>query len=99
MDSAVFFIFQYTYKSKIWEDLVKEGKIKSDEFRVIPDKNQGLGNFTTEELKKYSRKANIHFFLNPNRFFRTVNNAIISKDFRALIQGLQMFKKIATDRR
>ena len=98
LDSAVFFVFHYTYKSKLWEDSVKDGKIRSDEFRVVPNKSRGLGNFSPEELMKYTRKANIHFFLNPHRLIRTVNNAIISKDFRAFVQGLQMFKKIATER-
>lgn len=98
LDSAVFFAFHYTYKSKLWMDAVNEGKLRDDEYRIMPDKNRGLGNFTPEEIKKYTRKANINFFLNPNRIIRTINNAIIQKDFRAFFQGIEMFKKITTEK-
>lgn len=98
LDSATFFLFQYTYKSKIWEDSVKDGKIRSDEFRVIPDKSRGLGNFTSEELIKFTRKANFLFFMNLRRWIRTFNNAIKYEDYRTFIQGLQMFKRIVTNK-
>ncbi len=64
----------------------------------MPNKNRGLGNFTPEEIMDYTRKANVHFFLNPHRIIRTVNNELNQKDFRAFSQGLQMFKKIATEK-
>ncbi len=98
LDSAIFYLFQYTYKSKFWEDAVKEGKIKPDEFRVIPDIKRGLGNFTTEELRHFTRLAYINFFMNPNRWARTLKNAIKFNDTRIFFQGIQMVKQITTEK-
>jgi len=98
LDSAIFYLFQYTYKSKFWEDAVKEGKIKSDEFRVIPDISRGLGNFTSEELMNFTRIAYINFFMNPNRWIRTFKNAIKFKDTRIFFQGIQMVKQITAEK-
>ena len=94
LDSATFFLFQYTYKSKIWEDSVKEGKIRPDDFRVIPDIGRGLGNFTSEELRRFTVKANFNFFINPSRWIRTFNDALKNDDFRMFNQGIQMFKRV-----
>lgn len=98
LDAAIFFAFHYTYKSKLWEDAVNAGKIKPDEFRVVPDKRIGLGNFTPEELFKLTQMANIHFFLNPKRWIRTFTNTVKFDDFRMLLQGYHMVKKIITQR-
>jgi radical SAM superfamily enzyme YgiQ (UPF0313 family) len=98
LDSAIFYEFLYTYKSKFWEDAVKEGKIKPSEFRVLPDKNRGLGNFTTNELMYFSRKANMHFFMNPRRWVRALNNAVNKNDFRTVSLGLKTIKKTVRER-
>jgi anaerobic magnesium-protoporphyrin IX monomethyl ester cyclase len=98
LDSAIFFMYNYTYKSKIWQDAVNEGKIRSDEFRVFPDKRRGLGNFTPEELFFLTKTANIHFFVNPERWLKTLINAVKTNDYRMCIQGYEMVKKILTQK-
>jgi len=94
LDSAIFFAYNYTYKSQFWQDAVNDGKIQSDEFRVYPDKKRGLGNFTIEELFFLTKTANIHFFLNPKRLLKTLINTVKSNDFRMCLQGYEMVKKI-----
>ncbi|MGF3554023.1 MAG: B12-binding domain-containing radical SAM protein [Thermoplasmatota archaeon] len=94
LDSAIFYLFQYTYKSKFWEDCVKQGKIRTDEFRVIPDIRRGLGNFTSEELMNFTRIAYINFFMNPSRWLRTCKVVLKFKDKRTFFQGLQITKQI-----
>ncbi len=96
LDSAIFYLFNYTYKSRLWEEEVKAGKIDPNEFRVIPDKNNGLGNFTSKELMMFTRKAYINFFMNPKRVIRTIESSLINNDFRGFFQGIEMFKKILT---
>ena len=86
------------YFDRLWEEAVKMGKIRSDEFRVIPDKSRGIGNFTTNEIMKYTRKANFLFFMNPHRWLRTLNYAIKNADYRTFNQGVKMFKGIVTKR-
>ena len=98
LDAAIFFAFHYTYKSQLWQDAVNDGKIRSDEYRVVPDKRIGLGNFTSEELFNLTKIANIHFFLNPERWIRTLANAVKFNDFRMILQGYQMVKKIFTQK-
>jgi radical SAM superfamily enzyme YgiQ (UPF0313 family) len=98
LDSAIFFAYNYTYKSKFWQDAVNDGKIRSDEFRVLPDKRRGLGNFTTEELFFLTKTANIHFILNPERWLKILANAVKSNDFRMCLQGYEMVKKILTQK-
>jgi len=96
LDAAIFFAFHYTYKSPLWQEAVEKGMIKPDEFRVVPDKGRGLGNFTAEELFYLTKVANLRFFINPRRWTRTLSNALRHDDFRLFLQGYQMVRKIFT---
>lgn len=98
LDAAIFFMYNYTYKSKIWQDAVDAGKIQSDDFRVIPDRRRGLGNFTPEELFFFTKIANFYFFLNAKRWLRTLIKAVKLNDYRMCIQGYEMVKKIITEK-
>ena len=98
LDAAIFFAYNYTYKSQIWQDAVDEGKIQSDEVRVIPDKRRGLGNFSPEEIFFLTKVANIRFFFNPVRWLRTVATAVKTNDYRMSVQGYEMVKKIITEK-
>lgn len=91
IDSAVFYLFNYTYKSPLWEEAVQQGKINSDEFRVVPDSQRGLGNFTLEELMNFTLKANKSFFMSPHRWMRTMYDAFAKRNFRFLGMGIRMF--------
>jgi anaerobic magnesium-protoporphyrin IX monomethyl ester cyclase len=98
LDAAIFFMYNYTYKSKIWQDAVDDGKIQPTDFRVFPDKRRGLGNFTPEELFFFTKIANVRFFFNPKRWLRTMIRAVKSNDFRMCVQGYEMVKKIMTEK-
>jgi len=90
LDFAIFYQFGYSYKSPIWEDAVKAGKIKPDEGSILADSRRGLGNFTLEELKMYTMMAHKKFFMNPILWMRTFYKAIKRQDFRFVDLGLRM---------
>jgi len=90
LDFAIFYQFGYSYKSPIWEDAVKVGKIKPEEGSILADSRRGLGNFTLEELKMYTMMAHKKFFMNPILWMRTFYKAIIRQDFRFVDLGLRM---------
>ncbi len=94
LDAAIFFAFHYTYKSKLWQDALNNGKIKSNDFRLIPDKSKGLGNFSPNELFKLTRKASFIFFLNPQRWIRMMKSVLINNDTRLIGQGYQIIRKV-----
>lgn len=87
---AIFYLFTYTYKSGIWQEAVDRGKIRPDEYRVHPDINRGLGNFTTEELMKFTLKANYSFYLNPRRWLREITWSIANKKIWYLNLGFRI---------
>ena len=89
-DSAIFYLFTYTYKSKIWQEAVDQGKIKPDEFRSYPDINKGLGNFTREELMEYIIIAYKRFYINPSYWFREIKWAITHGKLQFIKLGLRM---------
>jgi len=64
-DIAIFYLFTYTYKSELWNDALKNGLINKDEYRVAPDKNRGIGNFSYDELLNFINLAYRSFYLNP----------------------------------
>jgi len=90
LDSATFYNFAYVIGSKIWEDAVKEGKIKPEEHTVNADSTRGLGNFTEQELIDYTMKAYKSYYFNPRLFTREIYYAFSKRDFRFLKLGIKM---------
>ncbi|MGF3554022.1 MAG: B12-binding domain-containing radical SAM protein [Thermoplasmatota archaeon] len=90
LDAAYFFNFLYMIGSPLWQEAVKENKIKSDEYFIVPDKNKGLGNFTEKELIDYVNKVYFSYYFNPNLWFREIFYAFSKKDFRFLKLGLKI---------
>ena len=90
LDFAIFYPFMFSYKSPIWEEAVKNGKIKPEEGNVLADSNRDLGNFTLDDLSNYTIKAHNRFFMNPALWFRTFAKAISERDFRFVNLGLRM---------
>jgi anaerobic magnesium-protoporphyrin IX monomethyl ester cyclase len=90
LDSAIFYNLGYLYKSPLWNEAYKEGKIKENEYWVIADSKRGLGNFTEEELIDYSMKAYRSFYFNHRLWMRELYYAFAKKDFRFLKIGLKM---------
>lgn len=90
LEFASFYPFGYTYKSDIWAEAVKNGKIKPDEGSVIADSKRGIGNFSLEEIEMHTMKAHRRFFINPFLWFRILRKAIIKQDFRFTNLGFRM---------
>jgi radical SAM superfamily enzyme YgiQ (UPF0313 family) len=90
LDGTYFFNFVYMVGAPIWEECVKEGKIKPDVFFVDIDKTKGLGNFTEKELIGYVSKACYSYYFNPRLWFREFYYAFKTKDFRFIKLGLKI---------
>lgn len=81
LDTAIFAILTYKYRSDLWDDAVKEGKIsESDGYAVLADSKRGLGNFTTQELEAFYKKAVLRFYLRPSYITDQIIRSIKNKD-------------------
>lgn len=90
LDDANFYNFLYMIGSPIWEEAVKEGKIKPEEYSAMPDPKRGLGNFTEQELIDYVNKVYKSYYFDPRLWIREVIYAISKKDLRFLRLGLKI---------
>jgi radical SAM superfamily enzyme YgiQ (UPF0313 family) len=89
LDSAVFYNFAYVIGSPIWEEAVKEGKIKPEEHTVNAGSREGLGNLTEKEIIDYTMKAYKSYYFNPRLWVRELLYALRKRDFRYLKLGLK----------
>ena len=87
LDIAVFNPLGYQRGSDLWNEAVKNGKIKKDE-KTIADSRKGLGNFTPEELEKYCVKATKRFYLRPGYISKQILRCIIEKNSNIIKIGL-----------
>ena len=90
LDGAYFYSFVYMIGSPIWEDCVKEGKIKPDVYFENIDKNKGLGNFTKKEMADIVNKVYYSYYLDPRLWLRELSYGFRKKDFRFIRQGLKV---------
>jgi radical SAM superfamily enzyme YgiQ (UPF0313 family) len=89
LDFAYFYQLSYQLQSDLWREAVKEGKIDIDDgFSIIADKKRGLGNFTSEELEEFTKKAFKRFYLRPSYVARQFYKSIGRKDFTIFKIGL-----------
>ena len=63
LDIVSFFILEYMVGSELWEEAVKQGKIKSNEYIVESDASKGLGRLTRRKLEELRKKANLKFYV------------------------------------
>jgi radical SAM superfamily enzyme YgiQ (UPF0313 family) len=82
LDSVVFYNLSYGYGSPIWDDAVKDGKLKPDEYNILADSKRGLGLLTEEELNYYNMKAYKRYYYNPRLWAREFFFALSKRDFR-----------------
>ena len=89
LDIAVFNPLYYTYGSDLWNEAVKNGKItEADGYSVTVDSNRKLGNFTSEEMMKFCKKAFKKFYFRPQYIGRQIIKGITNRDFSLLRVGL-----------
>ena len=90
LDGTYFFNFVYMVGSPIWEECVKEGKLKPDVYFANIDKNKGLGNFTEKEMIDIINRVYYSYYFDPRLWFRELFYAFRKKDFRFIRQGLKL---------
>ncbi|OGS40277.1 MAG: hypothetical protein A3K77_01235 [Euryarchaeota archaeon RBG_13_31_8] len=89
LDAVIFTILTYKYGSPLWDEAVKQGKIKeTDDYTVVSDSKKGLGNLTREELEDFYRKAIFNFYLRPGYIASQIKKFLMEKDFEAMISRL-----------
>ncbi len=91
LDIAHFLTLGYYRGSEMWDEAVKNGKVRSDEYIVDADSNRGLSKLSKEELNDYCLYAHKKFYFNPKYLFRQIFRAFKKWDFRFIKAGLRMF--------
>lgn len=94
LDIAIFNVLIYKMGSPLWIKAVKNKKIRNDEFFVISGSDRDLGNYTTEELFRYFRKAYYEFYLRPIYIISRVKEVLIRRNFDPLKKGFKLFSSI-----
>ena len=93
IDRVAFSSLQYRYRSDLWFEAFKSGKItKDDGFSINSDSRRGLGNFTEEELKEYCKKAIKKFYYRPTYLIRQIFKSIKMKNLNNLLILLYLRK-------
>jgi len=90
LSGVTFYPLGYGYMSDIWKKEVNDEKIKPNEYLVYCDSQRGLGYFTTEEIMKYTIKAQRSFYMSPRLWIRSIKHAFSKKDFRNLRLGWRL---------
>jgi len=84
LDSATFYLLDYTYGSQLWDEAHAKGLIEEHEFNVIACKKRGLSQFTREELEKFCLEAFDSFYRRPSLWARVGKKIITNRDVEAL---------------
>jgi hypothetical protein len=58
--------------------------LSKNDFLVTADSNRNLGNFTSEKINYYVKKAYRRFYFNPNYMIRILNKIIAKRDVKHL---------------
>jgi hypothetical protein len=83
---------EYRAGSEIWEEAVREGKIKPEEHVVPSDSARGLALFTNEEIAQACQKAHKKFYFRPLYIIHMLSEAFRTKDFSFIKVGLRVFR-------
>ena len=91
LDFANFVPLKYIKGSQIWNEAVENNKISddSDKFFALADKNDGLGNFTRNELLEYTIKAFYRFYNRPSYLIGQMVRSVSRNDFKFLLNGIR----------
>lgn len=90
LDSASFSPLAYLKGSPLWEEAVKDGKIKPNEYAVLADSRRGLGKFTAEELWRWVIRAFKEFYLRPSYILDELVQSFMRWDFRLVKSGFNL---------
>ena len=94
LDIAVFGPLMYMKGSQLWLDAVKNKKISEDEHFVPADSRRGLGNFTIEELRRYSEGAFRRFYMRPSYIINQCYRGLLRKDLSLFTNGFNFLSDL-----
>lgn len=82
LDLASFTILRYNYRSDLWNEAYKAGKISlKDGYSIPADSLKGLGNLSYQELVTFQRRALKTFYLRPIYLIKQLYRSIKIQDF------------------
>ncbi|RLF40703.1 MAG: radical SAM protein, partial [Thermoplasmata archaeon] len=84
LDVTAFFVLEYGAGSPLWEEAVREGKIREDEYLVLADSSRGLSKFSKEEIDFFCRKGHKEFYTRPSYLLDQFIQALRRRDLRLL---------------
>jgi radical SAM superfamily enzyme YgiQ (UPF0313 family) len=93
LDVVGFGPLSYYRGSELWKEAVDNNILSEDSFSVFADSNKGLGNFTREELKRYSNHAFQRFYFRPSYFISQVYRGLKRNDISTCFYGLRLLFK------
>ena len=89
IDIANFYVLNYPIGSQIRKEAEKQGKIKKDEIYVDAGSENGLSDFSKNELESYTEKAQRNFYFNPKFLLRGIYYSLKRKNFNLLKLGFK----------
>jgi len=88
LDLVVFYPLGLQRGSYLWHEAIKNGNISDDgSFTTTLDSRLGLGNFTSDELRKYCDHAFRRFYFRPSYVLRQIFQSMKNKDYSILRAG------------
>jgi radical SAM superfamily enzyme YgiQ (UPF0313 family) len=90
IDVVQAFAFQYIVGSEFWEEAIKNGKIKPNQYYTYNDKRYGSTTFTTKEIFELTKvmENGINSPLkNPLRYVRIIRKFIATKQWKMLFNN------------
>jgi len=91
LDFANFEPLCYRRGSQLWYEAVEDKKISSDIDYFFADSQKGFGNFTSDELFEFKKKAMNRFYLRFNFILRHIYKAFLRRDFNLIFNGSKFF--------
>ncbi len=90
LDVAIFSPLYYQIGSQLWNETIQNKKNTKNVYSIIADSRKGLGNFTSEELNKYTQEASKKFYLRSRYILGQFYRAFVRRDFSLLKNGLRL---------
>lgn len=85
LDFAFFYGFHFLKGSDLWEEAVKEGKIKENEMFVECDSRRNLCNFTPDEIRELMHRAYRSYYFDIKHIInQTIRSIYVYKNFRMI---------------
>jgi radical SAM superfamily enzyme YgiQ (UPF0313 family) len=94
LDTASIGPLGYIIQSPLSKEAVEKYYIPNDRFIIFADSNNGLGNFTGQELRMHIYRAFKAFYLRPSYLFKQVYRSMLRNDFGLLINGWKFISSI-----